>query len=138
MVPEHDYCEGVLTTATHAIGSVVGAFPNLWKDTGNFVNVPEDQWMESHLLTIEEIFTRQVKHVFTLLVLEKKSSLMMLSTNCMSRVEWIGLPLPHPSPSRAFLSGKIVMSLLRTLRYDHAAHPTWSTQPPNGTSFSPR
>lgn len=50
MVPEHDYCEGVLTAATHAIGSVVGAFPNLWKDTGNVINVPEDQWMEIPLV----------------------------------------------------------------------------------------
>ena len=105
-------------------------FPTYGRTQGMSSMCQRTNGWKSHLLTIGEIFARQVKHVFTPLVLEKKRSLMMLSTNCMSRVEWNGPLLPHPSPCRALLSGKIVMPLPRTLRYDHAAHPTWSTQPP--------
>lgn len=41
---------GSITTATQAISDVVKAFPNLWKDTGNVINVPEDQYMEIPLV----------------------------------------------------------------------------------------
>lgn len=41
---------GSTTAATQAISDVVEAFPNLWKDTGNVTNVPEDQYMEIPLV----------------------------------------------------------------------------------------
>ena len=36
--------------ATNAISNVVEAYPSLWKDTGNVVNIPEDQYMEIPLV----------------------------------------------------------------------------------------
>ena len=37
-------------TDSQAIASVAEAFPSLWQDTGNVVNIPEDQWMEIPLV----------------------------------------------------------------------------------------
>lgn len=38
------------TAATQAISEVIEAFPNLWKDTGNVTNMPEDLHMEIPLV----------------------------------------------------------------------------------------
>ena len=37
-------------TTTNAISNVVEAYPSLWKDTGNVVNIPEEQYMDIPLV----------------------------------------------------------------------------------------
>lgn len=88
------------TASVKAIADVAEAFPNLWKDTGNVINIPESQWMEIPLVdNWKDIYKAGQARVYPVGVRDKQViDKAFDKLHEQGRMEWITIATPFSFP----------------------------------------